>query len=269
MINLASLIAASFALLLPAAAEQQQEPQQPQQQQRELVPVTIGGEAGQSYQLEGSSISAGAQAVNNAAAEEQKQMPHFIGGPQFQAGDPNAEDRPPTRLKRAVYRAPAPGASTTGSGQTSGSGSSGSGSGSTSSGGSSNNKVVAQAFAFMANPPYNRDNGTHDWTGWCLGFTVTTLRAAGVAIGPMAQPAAKDAYYAMAHANRISNDIKEVPAGAPLFWIGCSQWGHAAIATGEWSADGTPIMVTTSSHGIREMSTKQFGCGLPTGWGKI
>ncbi|MBI5202781.1 MAG: hypothetical protein HY925_14415, partial [Elusimicrobia bacterium] len=130
--------------------------------------------------------------------------------------------------------------------------------------------IVEQARAYMAKPPLNPNNGTHDWTGWCLGFVNATLRGAlGKRDPQLAQPAAKNAYAAMAAAGRISKDFRAVPAGAVLLWAGCSQWGHAAVATGELSTDGTPIMITTSHKGIREMSTKQFGCGLPTGWGKI
>ena len=134
---------------------------------------------------------------------------------------------------------------------------------------SSANDVVAQARAYMANPPYNPNNGTHDWNGWCLGFVATTLKAVGKEPSPMGQASAKDAYFAMAKANLISNDTSHIPAGAPIFWPYLSQWGHVAIATGQIASDGSPMMITTSSKGIREMSVKQFGEGMPVGWGKI
>ncbi|MCX5787703.1 MAG: hypothetical protein NTX64_04220 [Elusimicrobia bacterium] len=256
----ACLIAAAFALVVPALAQQQQ--------REEMQPITLDGN--HAYAIEGSSVSVGGadKDMNAAQAQEEKPYSHYIGGPEFQAGDPNAGLEPPTRLKRVPY---VPGGSQSGSSSSSGSGSSSGSSGGRGDSGASGGyqDVLKQAIEFMHNPPYNSNNGSHDWAGWCLGFVNTTLRAAGHNPGIMYQPAAKDAYYAMAHANRISNDIKSVVAGAPLFWIGCSQWGHAAVATGEWSADGTPIMVTTSHNGIREMSTRQFGCGLPTGWGKI
>ena len=132
-----------------------------------------------------------------------------------------------------------------------------------------NNAVVAKARAYIVNPPYNPNNGTHDWNGYCLGFVGTVIRAAATEPSEMRQYSAKDAYFAMAHANKISNDVKHIPAGAPIFWPYLSQWGHVAIATGQISSDGSPMMVTTTSHGPREMSVKEFGEGMPTGWGKI
>ena len=148
-----------------------------------------------------------------------------------------------------------------------------SGSGSSTSDGSTSasdhNAVVAKARAYMRNAPYNPNNGTYDWNGYCLGFVGTTLRNSAGEPSPMRQYDAKDAYFAMAHANLISNDTNHIPAGAPIFWPWLSKWGHVAIATGQISSDGSPMMITTSSRGIREMSVKQFGEGMPTGWGKL
>ena len=196
----------------------------------------IGG-SGEGYKLEGSGTVQQQSAADAAAAAEAEAVP-------------NASDAP---VQKVVVKQ--------------GSGSSSSSSGSSSAPG--NSDIVAQARAFIKNPPYNSNNGSHDWNGWCLGFVNTTLKASGHAVSIMYQPAAKDAYYAMAKAGRISQDRTAIPAGAPLFWIGCSQWGHAAVATGEMATDGPPITVTTSHKGIREMSTGQLGCGWPTGWGKL
>lgn len=219
------------------------------------------GPAGQAYALEGAGIvrSEGANelAYEGSAGQDQDEG-GYVGGRETQAGDPEAPDVPPKKAP------PAPGKSdgpfrpnfsifppkAKAQAQSS--------------------PIVAKAREFMANPPYNSNNGTHDWTGWCLGFVNTTVRAVkGRGDPQLAKPAAKDAYYAMAAAGRISKDMSNIPPGAALLWAGCSQWGHAAIATGEMSADGSPIMITTSHRGIREMSTKQFGCGLPSGWGGL
>ena len=241
------LIVALFSLCLCARAQQVQ--------QTDGGAPGIGG-SGEGYKLEGSgtvqqqSAADAAAAAEAEAVEKAEKSVHYIGGPETQAGDPNASDAP---VQKVVVKQ--------------GSGSSSSSSGSSSAPG--NSDIVAQARAFIKNPPYNSNNGSHDWNGWCLGFVNTTLKASGHAVSIMYQPAAKDAYYAMAKAGRVSQDRKSIPAGAPLFWIGCSQWGHAAVATGEMSTDGTPVMVTTSGKGIREMSTGSFGCGWPTGWGKL
>lgn len=214
----------------------------------------IGINPGQGYRLEGAGVvqqSAAVEWAGQDAAPEPEEDIQYFGGPETQAGDPDAGDEPVQRLPETkdVFRpaysisAPKPDPAS---------------------------PIVAKAREFMAHPPINRNNGTHDWAGWCLGFVNVTLRAVrGRGDSQMSQPAAKNAYYAMAEAGRISKDFRSVPAGAAFLWSGCSQWGHAAIATGEMSADGTPIMITTSHKGIREMSTKQFGCGMPTGWGKI
>ena len=201
------LIVALFSLCLCARAQQVQ--------QTDGGAPGIGG-SGEGYKLEGSgtvqqqSAADAAAAAEAEAVEKAEKSVHYIGGPETQAGDPNASDAP---VQKVVVKQ--------------GSGSSSSSSGSSSAPG--NSDIVAQARAFIKNPPYNSNNGSHDWNGWC----------------------------------------KSIPAGAPLFWIGCSQWGHAAVATGEMSTDGTPVMVTTSGKGIREMSTGSFGCGWPTGWGKL
>ncbi len=212
----------------------------------------IGVAAGQGFRLENvGAVQASAAAEEESPAESPERDVHQVGGPQFQAGDPDAGDEPVQKLPqtkdvfRSQYSITKPKAE-------------------------EKSPIVEKARAFMAAPPLNPNNGTHDWTGWCLGFVNATQRAVrGQSDAQMRQPAAKNAYYAMAAAGRISKDFSDVPAGAALLWAGCSQWGHAAIATGEMSADGTPIMITTSHKGIREMSTKQFGCGLPSGWGKI
>ena len=132
------------------------------------------------------------------------------------------------------------------------------------------NAIVAQARKFMANEPYNSNNGTHNWSGYCLGFVHLTMRTVrGHDDGDMAQYSAKDAYFAMAHDGRINNNVKSIPAGAAVFWAYASKWGHVAIATGATASDGSPMIITTTSTHIKEMSVKQQGFGNPTGWGKI
>lgn len=246
-----TLLAAGLLALCPSARAQEH------QQGGVLIsmaPIAIG--AGQGFRLEGAGMvqqAALEEGAQDGAQEEDVDNVQYIGGPETQAGDPNAGDEPvekvPQKKSNDVFRPnfsiAAPKAN-------------------------ESSPIVDKAREFMARPPYNSNNGTHDWAGWCLGFVNTTLRAVrGRGDSAMSQPAAKNAYYAMANAGRISRDWGNVPAGAALLWAGCSQWGHAAIATGEMSTDGTPIMITTSAKGIREMSVKQFGCGMPSGWGKI
>ena len=130
------------------------------------------------------------------------------------------------------------------------------------------NAIVAKAREFMANPPYNGNNGTHDWTGWCLGFVYTTMKAATGRDDPqMGRASAKDAYFAMAQAGRINNNVASIPAGAAVLWGYLGQYGHAAISTGVIAPDGSPMIITTSHSGIIEISLKAFGAGNPTGWG--
>ncbi|MBI4348614.1 MAG: hypothetical protein HY553_17380 [Elusimicrobia bacterium] len=227
---------------------------------QQLQTTQAGGPLGDGafapFRLEDSgAVRLGVSAQTAAGAQEASDPVRYLGGPHTQAGRPDAGDEPVRRLpppKTDIWRpaftltAPPKAAAP------------------------KESPIVEKAREFMAKPPYNPNNGTHDWTGWCLGFVNATLRAVrGKGDPQMSQPAAKNAYYAMAAAGRISKDMREVPPGAALLWSNCSPWGHAAIATGETSADGTPIMITTSHKGIREMSVKQFGCGMPTGWGKI
>lgn len=227
---------------------------------QQLQSTQAGGPVGEAawtpFRLEGAGVVQQGSAFELApAAREATDPVRYIGGRHTQAGSPDAGDEPVRRLpppKTEVWRseftltAPPKAAAPMES------------------------PIVEKAREFLAKPPYNPNNGTHDWTGWCLGFVNATLRAVrGKGDPQMSRPAAKNAYYAMAAAGRISRDMRDIPAGATLLWTNCSPWGHAAIATGEFSADGTPIMITTSHKGIREMSVRQFGCGMPTGWGKI
>lgn len=243
----AALITALVAL--GPAAWAQEDPQL-------LAAAQIGG-SGHGFALEGAGMvlqgAADPMPAGGAQPEDVNEV-GYIGGRHTQAGDRDAGDEPVKKLpkpeRKDVFR-PAFSIAAPPKAEAS-------------------SPIVDKAREFMRNPPHNPNNGTRDWTGWCLGFVNTTLKAVrGKGDPAMAQPAAKNAYYAMERAGRISKDFRSVPAGAALLWSNCSQWGHAAIATGEMSADGTPIMITTSFKGIREMSTKQFGCGLPTGWGKI
>lgn len=227
------------------------------QEDPQLLAAAQIGIAGHGFALEGAGMvlqGAAEAAPAGYEAPEDRNEVQYIGGRHTQAGDPDAGDEPVKKLPkpqskdvfRPAFSIAAPPRA------------------------EASSPIVAKAREFMRNPPYNPNNGTHDWAGWCLGFVNTTMKAVrGKGDPAMAQPAAKNAYYAMERAGRISKDFRSVPAGAALLWANCSQWGHAAIATGEMSADGTPIMVTTAAKGIREMSVKQFGCGMPTGWGKI
>ena len=131
-------------------------------------------------------------------------------------------------------------------------------------------EVVEKAREFMANPPYNPGTGSHNWTGWCLGFVDTTLRAAmGHVDAPMAKGSARLAYEAMRDAGRISTG-SDIPAGAPVFWPDFSPpYGHVAIATGQTAADGSPIVISTIHNaGIQERSLKSLGWSMPA-WGRL
>lgn len=131
-------------------------------------------------------------------------------------------------------------------------------------------EIVEQARKFMKNPPVNPNTQSRDWDGYCLAFVNITIRAVRGRNDPhTARTSAKLAYAAMKDADRIETDLKHIPAGAAVFWGYLGRSGHAAIATGRTARDGSPMIISTTSTVIRELSIKQLGYGNPSGWGRI
>ena len=132
--------------------------------------------------------------------------------------------------------------------------------------------IVTVALDYISHPHRNPNNGTTDWDNWCLGFVSQVNREAHGGRGDpqLAQYSAKNAYFAMVDANRLSRDLSNIPAGAAIYWPNASFYGHIAIYSGNKSASGDPLIITSTGwngwSGVKLMSLKEQGLGPPTGW---
>lgn len=110
----------------------------------------------------------------------------------------------------------------------------------------------------------NSNNGLNSknirsWDGWCLAFVGT---AYGRSKSVLAAPSAIQAYYNCKRAGKIVVN-KNPPAGAVLFTgtTSTNPYGHIFIATGKMNGPNDPIIITTSSNGIKEMPMSQMWKG--------
>ncbi len=111
---------------------------------------------------------------------------------------------------------------------------------------------------------YNANNGMISknsacWSGWCLAFVGT---AYGRSKSLLAAPSAIQSYYKCRAAGKITVN-KNPPAGAAMFTgtTPGNPYGHIFIATGKMNGPNDPIIITTTSYGIKEMPMSQMWKG--------
>ncbi len=111
---------------------------------------------------------------------------------------------------------------------------------------------------------YNHNNGMISqnpkaWAGWCLAFVGT---AYGRQKSLLAAPSAIQAYYKCKAAGKIVVN-KNPPAGAAMFTgtTPGNPYGHIFIATGKMNGPNDPIIITTTSYGVKEMPMSQMWKG--------
>jgi uncharacterized protein YgiM (DUF1202 family) len=104
------------------------------------------------------------------------------------------------------------------------------------------------------------------WAGWCLGFVNT---AYGRSKPLLSAYSAIKSYEKFKAAGKI-NTNKNPPAGAAMFTgtTPGNPYGHIFIATGKMNGPNDPIIITTTSNGIKEMPMSQMWKGPAyLGWG--
>ncbi len=111
---------------------------------------------------------------------------------------------------------------------------------------------------------YNHNNGQISqspscWSGWCLAFVGT---AYGRQKSVLAAPSAIQSYYNCKAAGKIVVN-KNPPAGAVMFTgtTSTNPYGHIFIATGKMNGPNDPIIITTTSNGVKEMPMSQMWKG--------
>ncbi len=111
---------------------------------------------------------------------------------------------------------------------------------------------------------YNVNNGLRSsnpkaWAGWCLAFVNTSY---GRKKPLLAAPSAIQSYYKCKAAGKIVVN-KNPPAGAVMF-TGTgpgNPYGHIFMATGKMHGPNDPIIITTTSYGVKEMPLSQMWKG--------
>ncbi len=103
---------------------------------------------------------------------------------------------------------------------------------------------------------YNVNNGKTSksstaWDMWCLAFVNT---AYGRKKPLLAAPSAIQSYYKCKAAGKIRLN-KNPPAGAAMFTgtLPGNPYGHVFLATGKMNGPNDPIIITTTSSGVKEM----------------
>ncbi len=111
---------------------------------------------------------------------------------------------------------------------------------------------------------YNPNNGltsanSKSWSGWCLAFVNS---AYGRKKSLLSAYSAIKSYQKCKAAGKIHTD-KKPPAGAVMFTgtTSTNPYGHIFIATGKMNRPNDPIIITTSSNGIKEMPMSQMWKG--------
>ena len=106
---------------------------------------------------------------------------------------------------------------------------------------------------FIANDP-------NTWDGWCLAFVGT---AYGGKVPELQTESAISSYNAFKSAGKITNDKKPL-AGAVMYTAPTpdNEYGHIFIATGKFSTDGDPIVITTGYGAIKEMTLTEVANDL-------
>jgi len=109
---------------------------------------------------------------------------------------------------------------------------------------------------------YNSNNGKiskdpYAWAGWCLAFVST---AYGRQKANMAAPSAIQSYYNYKRAGKIKT-TRTPPAGAVMFTGTApdNPYGHIFIATGKMAGPNNPMIITTTSYGIKEVPMSYLG----------
>ncbi len=126
----------------------------------------------------------------------------------------------------------------------------------------------------------NQNNGMTSidetaWDDWCLAFVNS---AYGHQVDHLKAGSAVASMRSFDSAGKLKND-KRPPAGAIMFTDATpsNPYGHIFIATGKYSADGDPIVVTTGSpgwSGVREITLTEMlnavgGKGFYRGWASV
>ena len=116
---------------------------------------------------------------------------------------------------------------------------------------------------------YNPNNGQTSknptaWSGWCLAFVNSAYGRKKPLL--MAYSAIKS-YYQCKAAGKI-NTSRNPPAGAAMFTSTTpgNPYGHVFIATGKMNGPNDPIIITTTSYGVKEMPMSRMGAGAYLGW---
>ncbi len=112
------------------------------------------------------------------------------------------------------------------------------------------------------------------WNSWCLAFVAT---AYGRAVPELAAADAKGSMAKFDAAGKLVRDRTNMPPGAPVFFEAGSRnggYGHIAIFTGRYDANGEPIIRTSGWRGydgIHEvpLSWLEAQTGAFVGWGQI
>lgn len=112
------------------------------------------------------------------------------------------------------------------------------------------------------------------WNSWCLAFVST---AYGRAVPELASADAKGSMAKFDAAGKLVRDRTNIPPGAPVFFEAGPRnggFGHIAIFTGRYDANGEPIIRTSGWNGydgIHEvpLSWLEAQTGSFVGWGQI
>lgn len=111
---------------------------------------------------------------------------------------------------------------------------------------------------------YNPNNGKTSrdpkaWAGWCLAFVNS---AYGRKKPLLSAYSAIKSYYKCKAAGKIHTN-KNPPAGAAMFTgtTPGNPYGHIFIATGKMNGPNDPIIITTTSYGVKEMPMSQMWKG--------
>ncbi|MBX7099988.1 MAG: peptidoglycan-binding protein [Myxococcaceae bacterium] len=137
--------------------------------------------------------------------------------------------------------------------------------------GGGSGKVTQVALEWLKHPPYNPNNNSHDWNGYCQGFARRVYEAAG-GTGIPADPSAKLAAYDLRAQGKLHGDPAHAADNSILYWTS-GKSGHAAVMTDLTDKQGRRLVVTTTgwggNSGIKLMPYEEL-CrlmgGSPAGW---
>ena len=127
------------------------------------------------------------------------------------------------------------------------------------------------ALEWLKHPPYNSNNNSHDWNGYCQGFARRVYEAAG-GTGIPHEPSAKLAAYDLRAQGKLHGDPAHAADNSILYWTS-GKSGHAAVMTDLTDKQGRRLVVTTTgwggNSGIKLMPYEEL-CRLmgrsPAGW---